>query len=86
MSVEEFKKPNLVENLEQFLSDEDTGNNNIENDIDPDYEEYLQDSFQDDIVENIFQNIVSYIDSQAIPICEFLTRDDIEDMIDDLQT
>ena len=83
--TEEFKKPSLVENLDQFISDEEN-KNEFENEIDPDYEEYLQDSFQDEIIETIFKNIVYYIDSQAIPICEFLTRDDIEDIITTLST
>ena len=53
--------------------------------IDPDYEKYLQDEFQDTIVDNLFNAIASYVDSQAIPICEYVTRDDIELIINELE-
>lgn len=53
--------------------------------IDPDYEKYLQDDFQDTIIENIFTEIAEYVDRMAIPLCEYITRDDIEDIIDNLE-
>ena len=86
MSTEEFKKPTLEQNIEQFLSDDGENNNEYLDEVDSDHEEYIQNCFQDDIVEIIFNNIVSYIDNQAIPLCEFLTRDDVEDIITTLST
>lgn len=52
--------------------------------IDPEYEQMRQDMFQDSIVSNIFHNIAKYIDSQAISICEYITREDIEDIINEI--
>lgn len=52
--------------------------------IDPEYEQIQQDIFQDSIVSNIFHNIAEYIESQAISMCEYITRDDIEDIINDI--
>lgn len=53
--------------------------------IDPNYEKYLQDDFQDTIIENIFTEIAEYVYRMAIPLCEYITRDDIEDIIDNLE-
>jgi hypothetical protein len=53
--------------------------------LDPHYEKYLQDDFQDTIIENIFTGIAEYVDRMAIPLCEYITRDDIEDIIDALE-
>jgi len=53
--------------------------------VDPNYENYLQDDFQDKIVEDAFLAIARYVDSQAVPICEYLTRDDIEVLINELE-
>jgi hypothetical protein len=53
--------------------------------VDPNYEKYLQDDFQDKIVEDVFLAIARYVDSQAVPICEYLTRDDIEVLINELE-
>ena len=52
--------------------------------IDPNYEKYLQDDFQDNIVENIFTQMAEYIHTMAISLCEYMTKDDIEDIIDSL--
>lgn len=70
----------------QDLFQDDVGKEDIDPDtIDPDHEKYLQDEFQDTIVENVFISIAKYVDSQAIPICEYLTRDDIEVLINELE-
>ena len=55
-----------------------------EYEIDPDYENYLQNSFQDEIVMSIFNDIAEYIKDQAIPICEHLTLEDIEIIIENI--
>lgn len=47
-----------------------------------DHELYLQNCFQDELVNDIFDDIEDYIRTQAIPICEYLTRDSVEEMID----
>ena len=49
-----------------------------------DYEDYLQDEFQDAIEDEIFDKVVSYIRLHALNICEFLTKDDIEPILQDL--
>jgi hypothetical protein len=48
--------------------------------------EFLQNQFQEDTVNYIFENIVDYIRENALYICEFMTRDDIEVIIDELQS
>lgn len=53
--------------------------------IDPDYEQYLQDDFQDTIIENLFKGIALYVNTHAINICEYLTRDDIEILLNDIE-
>lgn len=50
-------------------------------DLDSDHEAYLQDSFQDDIVESIYQGILEYIRETGAPICEYITREKIENII-----
>jgi hypothetical protein len=55
-----------------------------EYEIDPDYENYLQNSFQDEIVMSIFNDVAEYIKDQAIPICEHLTLEDIEIIIENI--
>ena len=57
---------------------------NETDEIDPEYEQIQQDMFQDSVVSNIFYNIANYIDSQAISMCEYITREDIEDIINDI--
>lgn len=55
-----------------------------EYEIDPDYENYLQNSFQDEIVMSIFNDIAEYIKDQAIPICEHITLEDVEIIIENI--
>ena len=57
-------------------------NVNENNDIDPQYEEYLQNDFQDAIITDIFSQMVQYIKNQALPICEYITIDDVEYIIE----
>ena len=57
-----------------------------QNEIDPEHIEFLQNQFQDEIVESIFESIVEYIHETAIPMCEFMTKDDVEVIIDELQS
>ena len=52
-----------------------------EYDVDPEYESYIQNSFQDEIILDIYNNLVSYIRDQALPMCEFIEQEDIEDII-----
>ena len=52
--------------------------------VDPHYENYLQNDFQDTVVENIFTGMAEYVDTMAVSLCEYITRDDIEDIIDTL--
>lgn len=66
------------------LSGSDNEQNNEEIDIDPEYLEYLQNSFQDEIVCHLFDKIREYVNNCAIPICEYLTREDIEIIIQEL--
>lgn len=71
-------------------SDEDDIYNSAEDeetdDTDPEHLQYLQDQFQDDLVNEIFENIVDYIRDSALPLCEFMTTDDVEVVIDELQS
>ena len=53
----------------------------LDEDIDSEIEEYLQNDFQDDLVNKIFEDIKNYINDQAVPLCEYLTHDDIEEII-----
>jgi hypothetical protein len=46
------------------------------------HEEYLQDNFQETIVRDIFDELVDYIGSLALPLCEFMTHEDIEEILD----
>jgi hypothetical protein len=76
-----FRKGDIIESSDEIddeNEDEDTDT------IDPEYIAYLQNSFQDKVVDDIFVNIVSYVGKTAIPICEYLTRDDIEVIIQEL--
>jgi hypothetical protein len=50
-------------------------------DIDPEYENMLQNNFQDEVVSNIFSDIAKYVDSQALSFCEYIIKDDIEQII-----
>ena len=77
-------------NVEEERFEEDVFNENEneehdsadeKDDVDPEFLEYLQTSFQDEVVENIFTNIIEYIKTTAVPICEFLTKDDVEVII-----
>lgn len=56
----------------------------LEDEIDPEYEKYKQNSFQDEVVDIIFEDILQYIKTNALPICEFMTKDDVEVIIDEL--
>ena len=56
--------------------------NENNNEIDPQYEEYLQNDFQDTIITDIFSQMVQYIKNQALPICEYITIDDVEYIIE----
>jgi len=53
---------------------------------DPEHLQYLQEQFQDDLVNEIFENIVDYVRNNALPLCEFMTPDDVEVVIDELQS
>jgi hypothetical protein len=53
--------------------------------VDPEHLEYLQNQFQD-LVNDIFEQIVDYVKITSLPICEFMTRDDVEVIIDELQS
>ena len=66
------------------LSGNDSEEINEEHEIDPAYLEYLQNSFQDEIVCHLFNNIREYVKNCAIPICEYLTQEDIEIIIQEL--
>ena len=81
MEIEEVVRKNPAQ---EELEDISTESNDEEYEIDPEYEQYLQNSFQDEIVETIFYNIVEYIKNQAIPICEHLTQEDVEIIIENL--
>ena len=59
-------------------------NDNDIDEIDPDYEYYLQNEFQDSVISDIFSEIVEYISNQAIPICEHLTLEDVEIIIENI--
>uniref|UniRef100_A0A6C0KSH1 Uncharacterized protein n=1 Tax=viral metagenome TaxID=1070528 RepID=A0A6C0KSH1_9ZZZZ len=53
-------------------------------DIDPEYLIYLQNSFQDDIIDSLFEQIKNYVKDTGIPFCEYLTKEDIEIIIQEL--
>ena len=53
-------------------------------DFDEEFFEYLQDEFQDELVQKIFDDVCDYVLNQAIPMCEFLTFEDVEEIIDAL--
>lgn len=57
-----------------------------QNEMDPEHIEFLQNQFQDEIIESIFENIVEYVRETAVPLCEFMSKDDVEVIIDDLQS
>ena len=83
MELEEVvrKKPlEEIEHVEENL----TESNEEEYEIDPAYEQFLQNEFQDEVIDTIFYQIADYVKSQAIPICEHLTREDIEIIIENL--
>jgi hypothetical protein len=48
------------------------------------HEEYLQEDFQDIIVRDIFEEIVDYVRTYALPLCEVLTMEDVEDIINQI--
>lgn len=50
--------------------------------ISTEYEDYLQADFQETIVRDIFEEMVEYIRFQALPICEHITFDDVNDLIE----
>lgn len=65
--------------------EEDVGSKNHEQDletVDELFEQYLQDEFQDALVSEIFEDMVNYMREQAVPICEFFERDDVELVIE----
>jgi hypothetical protein len=72
-------------NDEENQSGFDSENEN-QHEMDPEHIEFLQNQFQDEIVDGIFENIVEYIRETAIPLCEFMSKDDIEVIIDELQS
>ena len=84
MEFEEIvrKKP-AQEEVEQ-INDISNGSDEEEYEVDPEYEKYIQNEFQDEVVDTIFYQIADYIKNQAIPICEHLTREDIEVIIENL--
>jgi hypothetical protein len=78
----------MKKEFEQVIEDEDDiveiKDSECTDEIDPQYEKYLQNDFQDKIVENIFDDIVEYIKTQAIPICEYLTIEEVECIIENI--
>ena len=54
---------------------------NVFYEVDPKHTQYLQDSFQDEIIENIYEKVSTYIRDQALPLCENIEYDDIEEII-----
>lgn len=64
--------------------EEDDENFEENDDLDPEYVEYLQNSFQDEIVNDLFEKIKIYVKDNAIPICEYLEREDVEIIIQEL--
>ena len=75
----EFEKVNEDEDIIVEIKDTE-----CTDEIDPEYEKYLQNDFQDKIVENIFNDIVEYINTQAIPICEYLSLEEVENIIENI--
>lgn len=65
---------------------EDTYTEDCKYEMDTGYDAYLQDTFQDEIVSDIYENLVVYIRDHALPMCEYINRDDVENIIDQLQT
>ena len=63
----------------------DTHAEDCKYEMDKDHEAYLQDTFQDEIVSDIYENLVIYIRNHALPMCEYMTQDDVENIIDELQ-
>ena len=57
---------------------------NEQEELDPSYLLYLQNSFQDEIIQTLFLRISEYIKDTAVPICEHLTREDLEIIIQEL--
>lgn len=52
--------------------------------IDPDHEEYLDNEFQNQIIEDIYNEVLEYINFTAAPLCEYLTMEKLEIIIDNL--
>ena len=77
----EIEKEHSSSSLDEDEDENEDGNDNEENIIDPQYTQYLQNSFQDEIVENIYKKIISYISDQALPLCEYIEYDDVEELI-----
>lgn len=86
MEIEEVKRKKPaqeeLENINDDLSTESHQDEEYERD--PEYEKFLQDQFQDEVINDIFYDIVDYVKTQAIPICEYLTREDVEIIIENL--
>ena len=57
---------------------------NSDSDLDPRYVNYLQNSMQDEIIDNIFCGIANYVCENALHLCEFMTKDDVEVVIQEL--
>lgn len=76
----------MAEEKEIISSEEETeiSTEEVVYEVDPDYEKYLQKSFQDEVVETIFYNITDYVKEHAVNLCEYMTRDDIEVIIEEL--
>ena len=70
--------------LQDCLEDVEIEEENLD-EIDSEYENMLQNNFQDEVVSNIFHNIASYIKDQAISMCEYITEDDIEQVLNEFE-
>jgi hypothetical protein len=83
MEIDEVVRKKQLEEVE-LVEEISTESNEDEYEIDPAYEQFLQNEFQDEVVDTIFYQIADYIKNQAIPLCEHLTREDIEIIIENL--
>jgi len=83
MEIDEVVRKKQLEEVE-LVEEISTESHEDEYEIDPAYEQFLQNEFQDEVVDTIFYQIADYIKNQAIPLCEHLTREDIEIIIENL--
>lgn len=70
--------------LQDCFEDGDMEDENLD-EIDSEYENMLQNNFQDEVVSNIFNSIAKYIRDQAISMCEYVTEDDIEQLLNEFE-